>query len=700
MIKRIYKILSIIFIVICGTAFNSSARTLIIDLFDDESYVNSLGGNNNTWINNPGDKTIDCEADLLKERRGYYLKLAYDIDSALTYLATGVYIPEYSDNSLVGYAKEGMPHVGSGGFYFLIDNTDITKYNYLVFHARGDEKAGYTRRFKIELKTKDQSSSYIVDGVTNKWKKFIVPLYAFEKITDWTKITEMTIVLNEAVTDKTGVLYFDDFYFAFHASETPRMTRRNNKAEHESAYEQKFIMGGEVNMNYRSIPERKGEFFHSESLTFEGTSGRLSARMKANFDTQEFGETAYMESIDESPYYQFRKSTPTIKLEDVQLNIERITPLLNNVTIGNIWVGYSPYIISPYWGWKGIAASGRRGDFEHATFMIKRQFDSVGVGNRSLYYFGNHRLKYVGMYDYKTAKLDEGSQAIGTQKETGNWDVRPVSYEYSYLASALFRFLNHRVNYEFIFGEYNYKQVASADYSSPKYPTYSHEVSSSSVNDRMYKVQMFFDGISRGTKLYLTYRDVGPDFTPEYRQEPIIFEDALADQKGYCINLKQYYNNYYVSLFFDDIKRKTNSDYYRRTFNYGAGYIGSRDLELSINKEIKSDKYINTSLAIDKNEKVESLMLAFQYSVIYPLTPGVRYPLTPKVTFREDKIHNRKTGDKYTQHSLQVDLNFRLETDFGFSVGYKTTRYGDPSWESTDSPYTDNYLNAYLNMRF
>ena len=130
------------------------------------------------------------------------------------------------------------------------------------------------------------------------------------------------------------------------------------------------------------------------------------------------------------------------------------------------------------------------------------------------------------------------------------------------------------------------------------------------------------------------------------------------------------------------------------------GYLGVKGMEISFNLEKKRDKYKNIALDIDKNEEIASLIAVFQYSLIYPLTPGVRYPLSPRITFREDKIKNKITGGKYTSHSLQFNLDYRVETDFGFSISYKTTRYGDPSWESTDAPYEDDYFNGYFSIRF
>lgn len=674
------------FLILCLCIFISSSflysRKLLLDNFDDAILYNHIGGANNIWINNPNDKTIACIATSEREVGGSSLRFAYDIDSVFTYLDNAdYYILDYSDYSIIGFTGQ-IPYTAYGGFYFLLKNTDLSPYRYLVFYVRGDEEAGYTRRFKIELKTKDQTSSYIVDGVTDKWKRFVIPLNVFERISNWQNITELTIVLNEIVTDKKGILYFDDFYFTTLPDEVlVSHTISHTKADDEDIA--KIFIAGDISMNCRYTPERKNEMFHSESLILEGQSGKVTGRMSCSFDSQEFGESAYIENTDDYPFTEFHKKTTDITIDTVQLKIERLNPVLNKITLGNIWIGYSPYIISPFWGWKGISVKGGKGSFAHDTFFIKRPFNSFSIGNRSLFYIKEHRLKLVELYDYKTANS-------GTED---NRLIKPVSSEYAYLVNTLFRFLNYKINCELNYGYCSYKKKAEADYSNPEWPAYSHRVSSPTVGDTMYEAKLFFDGIGPGTKFILSYRDIGINFKPEYRQEPFVFEEVHGDLKGYNLQMKQWHKSYNLNIYLDDVKRKSNRDYYRNVFNYGTGYVGSRDMEFKINKEIKREKDKTT------DESIESIIVSFQYSIIYPLTPGVRYPLTPKIIFREDKIHHKSTGSRYTTHSLEIDLTFRVETDFGFSVNYKTTKYGDSSWEQSDD-YEDDCLNGYVSMRF
>ena len=176
-----------------------------------------------------------------------------------------------------------------------------------------------------------------------------------------------------------------------------------------------------------------------------------------------------------------------------------------------------------------------------------------------------------------------------------------------------------------------------------------------------------------GSKFLVYYRDIGTDFAPKYRQEPIIFEDVIADQRGYTVRSEQCHIVLNVNIFCDDIKRKTDSLSFLRTLNYGVGYLGAREMELKLNREVKREKYRYPLRNIDRNEKVESIIIIGKYNFFYPVTPGIRFPLTLRTTFREDKIYHPDTGGKYTALSLQIELNYRLTTDWGFSVSYKTT---------------------------
>ncbi len=151
-----------------------------------------------SWISDPTDPTIKfVEAYDPVYRfgdKGYCLKLWYDIES---------------------------PNPAYGGLWVQFKPSatqttlDLSGYRFLTIMVRGSSSsAGATTRFKIEMKNDGEVSSTILEGVTARWQKFEIPLERFEKITDWTRMKEMTVVIDgDVATKREGLLYFDEIGF-------------------------------------------------------------------------------------------------------------------------------------------------------------------------------------------------------------------------------------------------------------------------------------------------------------------------------------------------------------------------------------------------------------------------------------------------------------------------------------------------------
>ncbi len=95
------------------------------------------------------------------------------------------------------------PHVNAG------------KYQKLQFAIRGLED-GYPGIVRIEIKNaRNEISSVFVDGVNLGWKRFEIPFAEFDKITDWTSITEVSFILESWNTDKQkGIILIDEICFS------------------------------------------------------------------------------------------------------------------------------------------------------------------------------------------------------------------------------------------------------------------------------------------------------------------------------------------------------------------------------------------------------------------------------------------------------------------------------------------------------
>ena len=150
------------------------------------------------WLSDPTDPTIRClEAYDPVQRyglKGYCLKLWYDIDS---------------------------PNSAFGGLWLKLQNGtqmsfDATRFRAVRLMIKGTASAaGASSQVKMELKNARQEvGAVMVTGIGPDWRAFEIPLSDFRGLSDRSKITEMTIVLDrEIATDLEGILYFDEIHF-------------------------------------------------------------------------------------------------------------------------------------------------------------------------------------------------------------------------------------------------------------------------------------------------------------------------------------------------------------------------------------------------------------------------------------------------------------------------------------------------------
>ncbi|MDP8233584.1 MAG: glucan biosynthesis protein [Candidatus Saelkia tenebricola] len=108
---------------------------------------------------------------------------------------------------------------GYGGYYLKLPKQDLSEVGELSFYVKGDSEEGFTESFKIEFKNPDSQEigQYVVAGVTDEWQRVTIDLNEVEKISDWSSIDEIVIVLDKSViTEKQGRLYFDGFSYREH----------------------------------------------------------------------------------------------------------------------------------------------------------------------------------------------------------------------------------------------------------------------------------------------------------------------------------------------------------------------------------------------------------------------------------------------------------------------------------------------------
>jgi hypothetical protein len=170
-----------------------SEGTLIVADFDSWEEVNNIGGMFSSWTRDPEDVTQGCRLEITEDDRwgskGLAVRLIYDVES---------------------------PTIAFNGMWMFLQQVDFSPYKYFVIHIRGDREAGFTPRFKMELKNKQRNTGrHVVTGVTDQWQQFAIPLTSFRGMDNFKVMKEFTIVFDDMrCTPKIGEVYIDNIYLS------------------------------------------------------------------------------------------------------------------------------------------------------------------------------------------------------------------------------------------------------------------------------------------------------------------------------------------------------------------------------------------------------------------------------------------------------------------------------------------------------
>lgn len=170
------------------------AEILKIADFDDGHKPNLINGDYGAWDKDGNDPTQFCVESFDRSHpfagKGCSLQLDYDIDSPNK--------PAYN------------------GFWMRLERIDLSEWKYLIFYIRGDEKIGFPKKIKAEIKNiKQEIASFLIAGIEGHWKKVIIPLDEINRDGDFTEAYEFTLVFDEKICDvKIGRIYIDEFYLS------------------------------------------------------------------------------------------------------------------------------------------------------------------------------------------------------------------------------------------------------------------------------------------------------------------------------------------------------------------------------------------------------------------------------------------------------------------------------------------------------
>ncbi len=108
---------------------------------------------------------------------------------------------------------EGYPPVKS--FALSIPGIDTSSYSNLEFSIRAREE-GTPGIVKVVIKNiRNEESAFYVQGVDYKWQEIVIPFTEFQKITDWSQVTDVSFVLEAWNVDKRkGLILIDNIGFS------------------------------------------------------------------------------------------------------------------------------------------------------------------------------------------------------------------------------------------------------------------------------------------------------------------------------------------------------------------------------------------------------------------------------------------------------------------------------------------------------
>jgi len=190
--KRISLIITVIAVSFLFVAA-ASAATLIIADFDSGDKPSNIKGDFGTWNRDEADATQGCKMnfnnDATHNEKGFCLQFDYDVDS---------------------------PNPAYNGFWMNLESKNVSQYDKLTFWVKGDGKAGFSPKIKLELKNSSgEVGKYTLTGISKDWQQVSVPLKQFAGLNDLTSMKEFVIIFDDitCASNKKGTIYIDDIAF-------------------------------------------------------------------------------------------------------------------------------------------------------------------------------------------------------------------------------------------------------------------------------------------------------------------------------------------------------------------------------------------------------------------------------------------------------------------------------------------------------
>lgn len=254
-IKRLALIA--IFAVFCTTCAGAEAplqdlpskpikfiKPLALADFNGGSLYTNLGGLSGGDENKPGTlfAAVIQDEGYVKGNVGYAVALDYDVER----------LGEFT----FYWMKLGKEISGKSD---ATESLDARDYNYLSFWIKGAQEVSDIKielhqdvngdgvfTYGTDINSYVYVNAYIKGGIIGKdWSKVVIPLKAFTKITDWSKLSELVLVIENKAGNKKGIIYIDDIMFG-NRPESVLLPSEENVKELTAPDESTFKINGIV----------------------------------------------------------------------------------------------------------------------------------------------------------------------------------------------------------------------------------------------------------------------------------------------------------------------------------------------------------------------------------------------------------------------------------------------------------------------
>ncbi len=299
-------------------------KPIILADYNGGSLYTNIGGLSGGDDNKPGTvfSAIIQDEGYIRGNTGSAVALDYDVEA----------LGEFT----FYWIKLGKEIPGKAGS---TEPLDLTNYNYLSFWIKGAQDVSDVKielhqdvngdgifSYGLDITSYVYANAFVSGGIISKdWSKVVIPLKAFGKITDRSKMSELVFVFENKAGLKKGVIYMDDILFG-NRPEYVLSQNEEDKREMRSPEESSFKVNGIsakqcATFNGAAEIEIRSESFYQnpflESVRFEYSADKGSSWRTIGVDYDMSGNVHKFDwepdSSRELHNYQLRAVTTDIR---------------------------------------------------------------------------------------------------------------------------------------------------------------------------------------------------------------------------------------------------------------------------------------------------------------------------------------------------------------------------------------------------